>query len=111
MAGKYMRPPPEASLTDRGRAKGRKAAKRAGTGAASLQGFRKFSTPSGLQVRYPSCMTPCTAHLSDAVSDAVCPACGAVHLFRCQALLVADYSRSLLIILQAALRSFWNTCS
>ena len=50
VAGKYMRAPAEASLADKGRAKGRKAAKRAGSGSNSLQGFRKYTTPAGMQV-------------------------------------------------------------
>lgn len=50
VAGKYMRAPAEASLADRGRAKGRKAVKRAGSGSNSLQGFRKYTTPAGMQV-------------------------------------------------------------
>lgn len=52
VAGKYMRAPADASLADKGRAKGRKANKKAAAGAASLQGFRKYSSPSGIQVDY-----------------------------------------------------------
>ena len=50
VAGKYMRATAEASVADKGRAKGKKAAKRAGAGSSSLQGFRKYTTPAGLQV-------------------------------------------------------------
>ena len=50
VTGKYMRSPADAGLADKGRAKGRKANKRAAGGAASLQGFRKYSSPSGIQV-------------------------------------------------------------
>ena len=48
VAEKYMRAPADASLADKGRAKGKKAAKKAG--AAALQGFRKYSSPSDIQV-------------------------------------------------------------
>ena len=50
VAGKYMRAPPDASLADKGRAKGKKAVKKAGSGAAALQGFHKYNTPLGIQV-------------------------------------------------------------
>ena len=49
VAEKYMRAPADASLADKGRAKGKRAAKRAG--ATALQGFRKYSSPSNIQVR------------------------------------------------------------
>ena len=48
VAEKYMRAPADASLADKGRAKGKKAVKRAG--ATALQGFRKYSSPSDIQV-------------------------------------------------------------
>ena len=48
VGGKYMRAPADASLADKGRAKGKKATKRAG--ATALQGFRKYSSPSDIQV-------------------------------------------------------------
>ncbi|KAL3139493.1 hypothetical protein ABBQ38_003817 [Trebouxia sp. C0009 RCD-2024] len=48
VGGKYMRAPADASLADKGRAKGKKAIKRAG--ATALQGFRKYSSPSDIQV-------------------------------------------------------------
>ena len=51
VAGKYMRAPSDASLEDKGRAKGKKGSKRkAGEGSAALQGFRKYTSPAGLQV-------------------------------------------------------------
>ncbi|KAA6421415.1 MAG: hypothetical protein FRX49_08692 [Trebouxia sp. A1-2] len=51
VAGKYMRAPSDASLEDKGRAKGKKGSKRkAGEGASALQGFRKYTSPAGLQV-------------------------------------------------------------
>lgn len=50
VAGKYMRAPAGASLAEKGLAKGKKAMKRAGTGSNALQGFRKYTAPSGLQV-------------------------------------------------------------
>lgn len=43
-----MRAPTDASLADKGRAKGKKATKRAGANA--LQGFRKYTSPSDIQV-------------------------------------------------------------
>ena len=48
IAEKYMRAPADASLADKGRAKGKKATKRAG--ATAVQGFRKYSSPSDIQV-------------------------------------------------------------
>lgn len=48
VAGRYMRAPADASLADKGRAKGKKATKRAG--ATALQGFRKYFSPSNIQV-------------------------------------------------------------
>ena len=46
-----MRAPSDASLEDKGRAKGKKGSKRkAGEGSAALQGFRKYTSPAGLQV-------------------------------------------------------------
>ncbi len=47
-----MRAPSDASLEDKGRAKGKKGSKnKAGDGAAALQGFRKYTSPAGIQVR------------------------------------------------------------
>ena len=47
-----MRAPPDAALADKGTAKGRKANKRSGSGAAALQGFRKYTSPLGVQVSH-----------------------------------------------------------
>ena len=48
VAAGYMKAPSEAVLAEKGRAKGRKAAKR--QGGKKLEGFRAFESPSGLQV-------------------------------------------------------------
>lgn len=58
VAEKYMRAPADASLADKGRAKGKKAIKRAG--ATALQGFRKYSSPSGIPVS--TSLTPLPHH-------------------------------------------------
>lgn len=58
VAEKYMRAPADASLADKGRAKGKKATKRAG--ATALQGFRKYSSPSDIPVS--TALTPLTHH-------------------------------------------------
>ena len=50
VAGKFMREPAGASLAEKGAAKGKKANKRAGTGSNAVQGFRKYTSPTGLQV-------------------------------------------------------------
>ena len=60
MGGKYMRAPPDASLVEKGRAKAKKAVKKAGTGAAALQGFRKYTSPTGIQVTHTH--TPTHTH-------------------------------------------------
>ncbi len=48
VAAGYMKAPSEAVLAEKGKAKGRKAAKR--QGGKQLEGFRAFESPSGLQV-------------------------------------------------------------
>lgn len=58
VAEKYMRAPADASLADKGRAKGKKATKRAG--ATALQGFRKYSSPSDIPVS--TSLTPLAHH-------------------------------------------------
>lgn len=58
VAGKYMRARPDASLEDKGRAKGKKGSKgKAATGAAALQGFRKYTSPAGIQVTQHAALT------------------------------------------------------
>ena len=48
VAAGYMKAPSEAVLAEKGKAKGRKAAKR--QGGKKLEAFRAFESPSGLQV-------------------------------------------------------------
>ena len=61
MAAGYMKAPSEAVLAEKGKAKGRKAAKR--QGGNKLEGFRAFESPSGLQVlcRLLCSLRPCVA--------------------------------------------------
>ena len=60
VAEKYMRAPADASLADKGRAKGKKATKRAG--ATALQGFRKYWSPSDIPVSTTTSLTSLPPH-------------------------------------------------
>lgn len=44
-----MKPPPDAALAQKGKAKAKKAQKK-GTGATSASGFRRYTSPDGFEV-------------------------------------------------------------
>ena len=56
VAGGFMKPQADAQAAAKGAAKGRKAAKRQGSGGSG-QGFRSYTTPAGLQARCLLCIT------------------------------------------------------